>query len=76
VNRGVTKKCPILGCAKKIGANQVACKSHWFDLFPAPVRSMIWRLWNRGKPLAGHREYVLDAVLAVNQKLEQKQHER
>lgn len=53
--------CPAKDCKKAIGADQVACKGHWYSL-PAALRARIWALYRREQGSDAHREAVFEAV--------------
>jgi hypothetical protein len=54
-------RCPGKGCTAQLGADQVACRGHWFSL-PKPLRDRIWQLYRREQGSDAHREAVFEAV--------------
>lgn len=56
--------CRVRGCTKQHMPDQLACRSHWFEL-PKAMRDEIWRLHRNG-PEDEHREACFSALEFLN----------
>jgi hypothetical protein len=45
-------RCPGLGCERRVPADQVACRDHWFQV-PKPLRDEVWSAWRALQSAAG-----------------------
>lgn len=39
-----THRCPGPGCERRVPADQLACRDHWFQV-PKPLRDEVWSAW-------------------------------
>lgn len=68
IDAAAPHKCPVPGCQRQVPAERLMCPPHWAQV-PAPLQRTIYRLWNHGKPQAGHAEACASAVEQVASKV-------
>lgn len=61
--------CPATRCTRRVGSGMLMCRPHWF-MVPRLQRDAVWDAWRRaGAGSPAHRDAILAAVAAVNDKL-------
>lgn len=60
-------ECPRDGCERRVPADMLACKQHWFSV-PSPLRRALWQAWDggRGALSDAHIEAMAACVRAMN----------
>lgn len=63
--------CPARGCTQTVAAERLMCAPHWY-MTPKPLRNRVWAAWQdgRGAGSDAHTQAILDAISAVNARLD------
>lgn len=63
-------QCPATGCTARVAKQMLMCRPHWY-MVPRPLRAAVYEIYRNGLGAGSpaHREAVIEAIEAVNDKL-------